>query len=178
MRISSPLRAIHGPALSFAALMTLGCSSESTPSGNENVEVQVGTHDFYQELWGNNALAPAATLTGPFNSATFALTYTGDPTQLHPDSTKKGWHKYKFFLADGNTVTLRVASPAGGGILFERSCTVHPRALAIEYVEFLTYGAEFKDDGFGNILPPGPDAQCGCGFVEYGDQRNANQCAT
>lgn len=171
MRIVSPLRALQGAALTLAAVMGVGCSSESTPTGNENVQVQVGTWFFFQDYWTSSTF-PSALLTGPRNSATFTFTNTNTVADL---SSKANWHKYKFDLQPDDVVTLRVT--VGANLVFERSCTVHPRALQLTYAEFIAYGRDDLIDEMGNPLPPGPDAQCGCGFREYGDGPNTNQCS-
>lgn len=171
MRIVSPLRAVHRTALSLAAIMAVGCSSESNPTGNENVQVQVSSYFLLQGL-GNPGVVPSATLTGPNNSATFTLTNTNDIS-----GNKDDWHKYKFELKADDEVTLTVN--LGGSNLLQRTCTVHPRAIAVDspYVELITYAAGgealFEAE---TPLPPGPSVHCACGFREYGDAANQNQC--
>ena len=146
------------------------CSSESTPSGLENVQVQVSSYFLYQGGTIGSVI-PTAQLTGPSNSATFSLTNTNDIS-----GSKDDWHKYKFALGDDDQVTLRVI--LGGNTILERTCTVHPRAVELTYAELIAYPAggeaSFEAD---TPLPPGPSVHCACGFREYGDQRNANQCA-
>jgi hypothetical protein len=142
------------------------CSSDPG-TGEGNVQVQVGTYFFFQE-WTEGV--PRATLTGPQDSATFDFTNT--PSSL--SGSKDDWHKYKFDLQPDDMVTLTVVS--GTETVFEQSCTVHPRALELTYAEFLAYGPSNAFDEDGNPLPGPYGAQCGCGFREYGDDRNANSC--
>lgn len=154
----------------LAVLTTaIACSNESAPTGQENVQVQVSSYFFLQE-WGSSVL-PSALLTGPNNSAAFTFTNSNDISGLKDD-----WHKYKFELQPGDVVTLRLN--AGTDVIFERSCTVHPRALDLTYLELVSYGPAtagvFEEDG---PLPPGPNVHCACGTEEYGDDRNANQCS-
>jgi hypothetical protein len=163
------------PSSRIAATLALmpviaACSSESRPSGLENVEVQVSSYFLYQ---GGTigSVFPSALLTGPSNSATFSFTNTNDIS-----GSKDLWHKYKFALGDDDQVTLQVNF--GGNVILERTCTVHPRAVALTYAELIAYpaGGEalFETE---TPLPPGPSVHCACGFREYGDDRNANQCA-
>jgi hypothetical protein len=176
------MRAAHNPPSRKAflvMLLALVAACANTDPGAEpgdNVQVQVGNFKFYQDYW-RAITPPTARLTGPFDDETFAFTFTDDLNQP-PDQTKNLWHKYKFSLQNGQQVTLRVREglAATAPLIFERTCTVHPRALQLEYAEFRAYGSPSEIDEDGTPLPPGPDAQCGCGFVEYGDQRNANQC--
>lgn len=141
------------------------CDSDT---GEGNVQVQVDTYFFFQE-W-TNSLLPSALLTGPQNSATF--TFTNTPSSLN--GSKDDWHKYMFALQPDDIVTLRVVSDTDE--VFEQSCTVHPRALELTYAEFRAYGPSTAFDEDGNPLPGPYGAQCGCGFREYGDDRNANSC--
>lgn len=168
MRVPSPLRALHG-ALPLAALAAAACSSESTPTGNENVQVQISSYFLYQG-GSIGSVPPQAVLTGPNNTASFSLTNTNDIT-----GSKADWHKYKFELQEGDQVTLRVI--LGSSTLLERTCTVDARALDLTYAEMVTYPtggeASFEAD---TPLPPGPSVHCACGFQEYGVGRNTNQC--
>ena len=167
----SPFRLATGlfPLLPLLPLLA-ACSSESNPSGLENVQVQVSSYFLYQ-AGVVGSVPPQAVLTGPNNSATFTLLNTNDIT-----GNKNDWHKYKFALGDDDAVTLRVN--LGGGVILERTCIVHPRAVTLTYAELIAYPAggeaSFEAD---TPLPPGPSVHCACGFREYGDDRNANQCA-
>ncbi len=163
-------RLFRWSALPLAGLVAglAACSTESGPTGQENVEVQVDTYFFHQE-W-TNSIIPSAQLTGPSNSATF--TFTNTPSS--PTGTKADWHKYKFALQPDDIVTLRTT--VGANEVFQQSCTVHPRALVLTYAEFRAYGPGTAFDDDGNPLPGPHGARCGCGFREYGDARNANNC--
>ncbi len=89
---------------------------------------------------------------------------------------KDDWHKYMFELDTNQTVTLRLT--LGTDVIFERSCTVHRRALEIGYIEIYGYGPTDPptwEEEYGPF-PPGPDARCACGTQEFGDARNATQC--
>lgn len=165
-----PLR--HRPAIALLGLAAalLACSSESNPTGNENVQLQVSSFFLYQAgIIGS--VPPQAILTGPKNSASFSLLNTNDIS-----GSKDDWHKYKFELQAGDEVTLRVIQ--GSSTLLERTCRVDARALALTYAEMITYPtggeASFEAD---TPLPPGPSVHCACGFQEYGTTRNANQCS-
>jgi hypothetical protein len=99
------------------------------------------------------------------------FTFTNTPSSVN--GLKDDWHKYKMELQEDDEVTLRVT--VGGNLVFEQSCTVHPRALVITYAEFRAYGPTKGFDMEGNPLPAEYGAWCGCGFKEYG-QNVAGSC--
>ncbi|MDH4044102.1 MAG: hypothetical protein OEY20_12160 [Gemmatimonadota bacterium] len=95
----------------------------------------------------------------------------GDPWRISPlrqsSDNPETWHLRKVELNPNNAVHLELIQ--NGAVTAEMTCTVHPRALELTYARVLVDGFNEDTGEFQRLV-------CECGFNEYGNQRNQDQC--